>query len=150
MKTALLTTFLAFATGFVFAADPSVFQLRAVADAPTKTTKEYPLPERSGATETLNLESAVLLDHTALKSATVVKDKQGLPTILITLTTVGAKRFGEITERHLGKRLGIVVGGKLLVAPFVRESILGGSLEISGSFTDEEAADLAAKLNRSN
>jgi preprotein translocase subunit SecD len=147
MRTTLITTLFAFVTSLLLAADLPVFELRAVAEGPSPTTEEYSLPQSDGTAETLNLESAVLLDRAALKSATVEKDQQGSPTIRIVLTQVGAKRFGEITERYRGKRLGIVVGGKLLSAPVVKEAMHGSSLEISGNFTEQEAADLAAKLN---
>ena len=147
MKTTLMTSLFAFATSLLFAADSAVFELRSVADAPTPTTKEYSLPRRDSTAETLNLESTVLLDRGALKSATSHKDQQGNHTIRIELTEAGAKRFGEITEQHRGKRLGIVVAGKLLSAPVIRDVILGGSLEISGNLTQQEATDLAAKLN---
>jgi preprotein translocase subunit SecD len=91
----------------------------------------------------------VLLNHTALKSAAVSNDFSGKPVILIKLTEPGAERFGEITKRLAGKRLGIIVAGKLLIAPVIREPIFNGTVQISGNFTEKEVSDLATKLNKS-
>src|SRR4051812_11045927 len=103
MKTTLMSINFAFATSLLFAADPAVFELHSVAEAPSPTTKEYSLPQHEGTAQTLNLDSAVLLDRVALKSATAQKDERGNQTIRIVLTEAGAKRFGEITELHRGK-----------------------------------------------
>ena len=148
MKTNLTIALLTFASGILFAADPPIFELRSVAEAPTSTTKPYSLPQRDGTAETLNLESDVLLDHMAVKSAAVSNDFQGKRVILIKLTDAGSKRFGEITKRYVSKRLGIVIAGKLLVAPVVMEPIYNGAVQMSGDFTEKEASDLAAKLNK--
>lgn len=67
----------------------------------------------------------------------------------------GASRFAEVTEaiaaegQRTGRagQLAIVLDGRLSSAPSVRERIGGGSAEISGSFTQREAIDLANVLN---
>ena len=67
----------------------------------------------------------------------------------------GAARFAEVTEaiaaegQRTGRagQLAIVLDGRLSSAPSVRERIGGGSAEISGSFTQREAIDLANVLN---
>ena len=62
------------------------------------------------------------------------------------LDRLGAQRFGEATKKNEGKRLAIVLDGKVISAPFVREAILGGSGQISGDFTFQTATDLALLL----
>lgn len=47
----------------------------------------------------------------------------------------GARRFGDATTQNVGKRFAIVLDGKILSAPNIREPILGGSGQITGSFT---------------
>jgi SecD/SecF fusion protein len=59
---------------------------------------------------------------------------------------VGARLFGQITEANVGRPFAMVLDGKVLSAPVIREPILGGSGQISGSFTVEEAGTLSALL----
>jgi protein-export membrane protein SecD len=60
--------------------------------------------------------------------------------------SVGAREFGDVTRTHVGQRFAIVLDNKVIEAPVIREPILGGSGEISGSFTIQSASDLAALL----
>ena len=124
-----------------------LFEIHGVANAAGPTTKDYPLPTRGGNTETVHLEPAVLLDYTALRSVTVGHDQNGY-SLRLTLTDDGKQRFADITARHLDKRIGIVIDGKLLSAPVVKEPILGGVLMVTGNgnLTEQEANDLASKL----
>lgn len=129
------------------AVDTSPFTLHTVAEAPNATTKEHQLPHRHGGTpETVLLNSAVLLDHQALKSVKAEQEDQGGYRILLEFTKEGAKQFGQITRKNIGKRLAIVLDGKLQSSPLVHEAIEGGSAAISGSFTEEEAEALVAKV----
>src|SRR5205823_5541678 len=117
-------------------------ELHAVADTPSVDTKEYLLPQHDGRSETVLLDSAVLLDGSALKSVRATHDQDDNPLIAITLTESGAKRFEELTSAFVGKRLGIVLAGQLQSAPTVQTPITGGSLLISGRFTKQEATEL--------
>ncbi|MHA3770503.1 SecDF P1 head subdomain-containing protein [Verrucomicrobiota bacterium sgz303538] len=149
MNIKAIAVLLLLATSAVLANASSDFELHSVADAPKGDTKEYTLPPRNGRSETILLDSAVLLDSSALKSVKVVLDGNNKPQLLITFTDSGAKRFGEITKAHIGKRLGILLAGKLHSTPVVNEPIMGGSVEISGNFTEEEATALSDKLSKS-
>ena len=73
-------------------------------------------------------------------------DRTGQPVINFRLDNSGARQFGEITKNNVGKPFAIVLDGKVLSAPVINEPILGGSGQISGSFTVAEATDLAALL----
>jgi SecD/SecF fusion protein len=70
----------------------------------------------------------------------------GQPVIRFELNSAGAKLFGDITEANVGRQLAIVLDGVLYSAPTIRGAIMGGSGEISGSFTPEQAQELAAVL----
>ena len=59
---------------------------------------------------------------------------------------MGAKRFGATTSKNIGKLFAIVLDRKVITAPVIREPILGGSGQISGSFTIQEAQDLSLLL----
>jgi len=72
--------------------------------------------------------------------------EQGRPVVSFRFDTVGGKRFGDATRENVGKQLGIILDGKVISAPVIREPILGGNGIISGNFTTEEAKDLALLL----
>ena len=64
----------------------------------------------------------------------------------LTFDSTGARVFARITEKNVNKRLAIILDGNVHSAPVIREKIAGGSAQISGGFTNEEAADLAIVL----
>jgi preprotein translocase subunit SecD len=72
--------------------------------------------------------------------------EQGRPVVSFRFDTAGGKRFGDATRNNVGKQLAIVLDGRVISAPVIREPILGGSGIISGNFTTEEAKDLALLL----
>ena len=57
-----------------------------------------------------------------------------------------AQKFGRTTTDNVGKRLAIILDGKIISAPSINEPITGGSGVISGNFTFQEATDLALLL----
>jgi preprotein translocase subunit SecD len=63
------------------------------------------------------------------------------------LTGEGAERFGRVTERLVGQQLAIIVDAEVISAPTIQEAITGGRGEITGSFSEQEAKDLATNLN---
>jgi protein-export membrane protein SecD len=66
--------------------------------------------------------------------------------VSFTLDRVGAKRFGKATSTGIGKQLAIVLDGKIVSAPVVRDTIASGNGQISGDFTFQSATDLALLL----
>ncbi len=60
--------------------------------------------------------------------------------------TKGASRFGQVTQANVGRPFAIVLDDQVLSAPVIREPILGGAGQISGSFTPESSNDLAVLL----
>ncbi|PHR24600.1 MAG: protein translocase subunit SecDF [Desulfotalea sp.] len=95
----------------------------------------------------------LLLENKILMTGDMVKDAQvriggnfNEPYVSIDMTSRGGKVFAHITENNVGRRMAIVLDEVVRSAPVIRERILGGSAQISGSFTHEEAADLAIVL----
>lgn len=83
-----------------------------------------------------------------LKSADTVFDQNsGKPAVSIEFTDEGSKKFEEITGRNVGKPLAIILDNEVVSAPVVNEKIVGGTAQISGSFTVEEAEKLEVQLN---
>ena len=68
------------------------------------------------------------------------------PVVSFRFDSAGAKRFGSATSKNVGKLFAIVLDRKVISAPVIREPILGGSGQISGSFTFQSAQDLALLL----
>ncbi len=66
--------------------------------------------------------------------------------VSFTLDRVGAKRFGKATSSNIGRQLAIVLDGKIISAPVIRDTIASGNGQISGGFTFQTATDLALLL----
>lgn len=72
--------------------------------------------------------------------------QNGQPVVTFRFNPLGGRKFGKVTQENLSKRLAIVLDGKVISAPVIREPILGGSGVISGRFTTQDAQDLALLL----
>ena len=95
----------------------------------------------------LNVNKRVVLSGDNLDNALPSFNNQTNETVVsFSLDRVGAKRFGKITTNNVGKRLAIILDNKIISAPQIREPILGGNGQISGSFTFQSATDLAVLL----
>lgn len=88
-----------------------------------------------------------ILDGSMLVDAKVAFDQRNnMPIINFTLNAEGARIFGDFTGNNVGNRLAIVLDNKVYSAPVINERIGGGSGQISGRFSVEEANDLAIAL----
>ena len=93
------------------------------------------------------LKSQTLLTGENLENATPGFDQRtGEPVVHFKFDAAGAKRFGRITQENVGLPFAILLDGKVITAPVIREPILGGQGQISGNFTVERANDLAVLL----
>lgn len=93
-------------------------------------------------------QGKVLLTGENLENAEARMTQTGTGTaeVLLEFDKVGAKLFGEATAANVGKPLLIVIDEKVISAPNVNEAINDGNAVISGSFTAEEAQELAVLL----
>ena len=93
------------------------------------------------------LETKVLMTGDMVKNAQVrIGGTFNEPYVSLDMTSRGGKVFATLTEKNVGRRMAIVLDGVVKSAPVIRERILGGSAQISGSFSHEEASDLAIVL----
>jgi preprotein translocase subunit SecD len=93
------------------------------------------------------IRKQVLLTGDALTDAEVrIGSQFNEPYVSIEFDREGARRFEHITSENVGKRLAIVLDDTVYSAPVIRERIAGGQAQITGSFTFEEASDLAIVL----
>jgi preprotein translocase subunit SecD len=83
-----------------------------------------------------------------LKSASVSFDNvTASPIVLLNFTSKGAEKFAQITERNIGKPLPILLDNQIVSAPTVQSKISGGSAQITGDFTLDQAKELSIQLN---
>ena len=68
------------------------------------------------------------------------------PIVNFRLTTGGARKFGDVTAKNVGRPFAIILDDQVISAPTIRQPILGGSGQISGGFTVQTANDLAILL----
>ncbi len=68
------------------------------------------------------------------------------PIVTFRFNNAGAKKFAQVTTENVGKPFAIVLDNEVISAPVIREPILQGSGQISGSFTVESATQLAVLL----
>lgn len=87
-----------------------------------------------------------ILNGSQVIDAQVSFDQANQPIINFTLNASGSRIFGDFTSKSVGKRLAVVLDGKVYSAPNIRERIGGGSGQISGGFTVIEAGNVAIAL----
>ena len=98
-------------------------------------------------TEEAIVSKRIILSGENLLDAQPRMDTENNETVVtFSLDRVGAKRFGKATSTGIGKRLAIVLDGKVISAPVIRDTIATGSGQISGGFTFQSATDLALLL----
>ena len=87
------------------------------------------------------------LDGGVITSARVNYSQiSGAAEVSMTMNTTGSSRWEVITEQNIGKQIAIVMDGLVYSYPNVQNKISGGSSQITGNFTREEAEDLATVL----
>ena len=69
------------------------------------------------------------------------------PTVILQFNDAGAKLFEQITSQNVGRSLAIFLDGQLIEAPTIQEAIPGGTAQITGHFTPEQARSLVQNLN---
>ncbi|MDH5764070.1 MAG: protein translocase subunit SecD [Nitrospinota bacterium] len=93
------------------------------------------------------VKKRTLVTGDMLTAAEVRFDSQfNEPYVAINFNSLGGMIFGELTSANVGKRLAIVLDDHIYSAPVIREKITGGRAQVSGSFTPDEARDLAIAL----
>ncbi|MDH5561577.1 MAG: protein translocase subunit SecD [Deltaproteobacteria bacterium] len=92
------------------------------------------------------LEKKVLLKGERIRDARVGFLPTGSAYVGMSFDEQGKELFGKITAANVGRLFAIVLDGKVQSAPRINEAIEGGEAQITGSFTPEEASELALVL----
>ncbi len=98
--------------------------------------------------EQVLVEKNPVLTGDALVDASVRFDQSRFnePIVSLKFSPKGAKDFSEVTANNVGRRLAIVLDGKVQSAPRINEPIPSGEAVITGRFSQQEASDLAIVL----
>lgn len=92
------------------------------------------------------LEPELVVSSNMVADAHTAVDQQHQRIVRFRLTSEGASRLAAATHDNVGRRLAILVNGKVVFAPVIRAQITGGVGEISGNFTPTEADTLVAAI----
>jgi preprotein translocase subunit SecD len=94
----------------------------------------------------LLLKKQAALTGSLLSEAKVSLDNLAQPYVSISFNAEGAKLFDQVTAANVKKRMAIILDNNVYSAPVIQERISGGSAQITGSFSMDEAKDLAIVL----
>ncbi len=93
------------------------------------------------------IEDRIIVSGENLVDAQATFDQRtSEPVVSFRFDNKGAQRFGQATQQNVGREFAIVLDKTVISAPVIREPILGGTGQISGSFTAQTANDLAVLL----
>ncbi len=104
------------------------------------------LPLMGSPNQVVPVYSRVEVSGESLTDSQADFDQNNMPVVTTVFDTTGARRFARLTTEHVGERFAIVLDGKVLSAPTIREPIPGGRGQISGGFSLQGAKDLAVLL----
>jgi hypothetical protein len=102
--------------------------------------------DRTGQTK-LRILKEVLLDSSAVASASLEPGQSEDKTISVVLKSDGTLKFSDITATNIGRRLAIVWRGRVLSAPVIRTKIAGPAVSVTGKMSDAECQVLLDLLN---
>ena len=105
-------------------------------DKTTKSVKRQPVL----------VQKKALMTGAAIKGASVRIGDYNEPYVSVDFNASGARQFGQITGANVNRRLAIILDSVVRSAPVIKERIGGGKAQITGSYTSEEAHDLAIVL----
>ena len=96
--------------------------------------------------EFLDPNGEVFMEGRHLQAATPAVDENYQPAISFTLTKEGGQIFGDKTAESIGQAITIQLDGQVLMSPTVNEAIYGGSVLVTGTFTQDEVENICLQL----
>ena len=104
------------------------------------------LPLMDAPQQLIPVYTRVEVSGESLKDSQADFDQNNMPVVTTAFDATGARKFARLTTEHVNERFAIVLDGRVLSAPTIREPIPGGRGQISGGFTLQGAKDLAVLL----
>lgn len=92
------------------------------------------------------LEPDVAISGEMVASARARPGADGRPVVDITLNETGKARLDSVTRAHIGRRMAILVDGKVVAAPVIRDEMAQGLAEIAGDFSTADACLMAEEI----
>ena len=118
-----------------------------------RAAQEQPAPGLTemavaGGDSKVYVRGEALLTNADIKSAALARatGDAGSPQIEIVFTKAGRAKFVAATAQAVGKQIAILIDGRVICAPCVREKVTGGRAVITGAFSREEAQRIADGL----
>ena len=121
------------------------FQLVADPGDPPNEVETLPMQKGGG---TITVQKRIMVDGGDLVDAQQSFDQQtGEPDVTFRFNLRGGQKFGQVTSENVGRPFAIVLDGKRVIsAPVIRSPITGGTGQITGNFSLDEASSLAILL----
>src|SRR5579871_3741471 len=104
------------------------------------------MPDGTEREESLFIKRIPEMTGESIADAYVTQSQFGELEVSLVFTKDGARKFADLTTQMVGRRLAIVLDGKLQEAPVIRTAITDGRAQITGNFTAREAISLADVL----
>lgn len=125
----------------------NILEIRAVEEQPSAGLTKMTL---QGSDREMYVANASVLSDEDVESALLIPVDNGPYQIKILLTEAGGNKLEAATADSGGKPLAVIVNGKLVSVPIVREKITNRQIIVSGNFAENEARQIVDELNRRN
>jgi len=126
--------------------DQSMSPEEAEANRPPPGSAVYPADDSAVQENYLLKKRAIISGGDLVDAQPSFDQRTNEPIVTFRFNSSGARRFGDVTSENVGRPFAIVLDGKVISAPVIQEPILGGTGQISGDFSVEEANNLAILL----
>ena len=131
-------------------ADPAsdkrpVLEIRLAQSEPQEGWEEVK-EEKSG--NKIYLHKTAVITSDDVQRAVADIDANGQPVIAVHFNKAGQEKMEKATQENLGKRLAIVVDGKVVTAPTI-QSTISKRAHITGRFTGDEVKAMVETINKS-
>ena len=139
------TTFLEFKHVLNAAPNEELLSAKLAEGVPEHQEIVFVRNEDDSVAEALLVPERPLLTGAMLEDASMSFDRRNRAIVLFTWNSQGARIFREFSGAHIGERMAAIVDGDVVTAPVIQDRI-GRRGQISGQFTEQEAANLAVAL----
>jgi preprotein translocase subunit SecD len=139
------TTFLEFKLVVDSAPSEELLQAKYPGDLPADHQIVLVKNEDDSVAEVLLVPERPALTGAMLEDARLNFDRRGRAIVGFTWNSEGARLFRDFTGSHVGERLAAIVDGEVVTAPVIQDRI-GRRGQITGQFTEQEAANMAVAL----
>ena len=139
------TTFLEFKKVLASAPNRELLEAQYPGGLPDDTSITVSESSEGAVTEAFLVREPAVLSGAMLEDARMNFDNRGRAIVLFTWNNEGADIFAEFTSASIGERMAVILDELVITAPTIQDRIRKRG-QISGTFTQQEAADLAVQL----